>query len=96
MIQARVDDQRRKLKSFLKLALQLKSNKDELKIKELLDHLKLTKRPLPMAKINELKYLDLMASPYNQPLVSMIKDEKKLSEAALPPTTATGKRNAKS
>ena len=28
-----------------------------------------------MSKINELKKLELMASPYNQSLIAMIKDE---------------------
>ena len=28
-----------------------------------------------MSKINELKQLEMMASPYNQSLISMIKDE---------------------
>jgi hypothetical protein len=49
----------------LKLAKQLKTIKDEEIILGLLLIIKETKRPLPMAKINELKKLELMASPYN-------------------------------
>ena len=43
-----------------------------------------TGKPLPMARINELKLLELMTSPYNQSLIAMIKVEldiaKKLKE----------------
>lgn len=41
----------------------------------MLEIIKETKKPLPMSKINELKKLELMASPYNQSLIAMIKDE---------------------
>ena len=34
-----------------------------------------TEKPLPISRINELKYLDLMSSPYNQSLIAMIKVE---------------------
>ena len=34
-----------------------------------------TRRPLPLSKINELKQLELMASPYNQSLIAMIQVE---------------------
>jgi len=34
-----------------------------------------TGKPLPMSRINELKLLELMASPYNQSLIAMIKVE---------------------
>jgi len=34
-----------------------------------------TGKPLPMSRINELKFLELMASPYNQSLIAMIKVE---------------------
>ena len=39
-----------------------------------------TGRPLPMARINELKMLELMASPYNQSLIAMIKVELDISK----------------
>jgi len=41
----------------------------------MLDQLNQTKKPLPMARINELKALEMANSPYNQPLLAMIKDE---------------------
>ena len=44
-------------------------------IRELLEYLNETQKPLPMARINELKMLEMMASPYNQSLISMIKEE---------------------
>lgn len=53
----------------------MKSSKDEKKIKEFLKYLKEHKKPLPYAKINELKSLEIMSSPYNQSLIDMIKDE---------------------
>ena len=65
MIQIRLEDQRRKLKSFLKLAKQVKSMQDEKKIKEFLRYLKEVHKPLPMSKIKELRSLELMSSPYN-------------------------------
>ena len=34
-----------------------------------------TEKPLSISRINELKYLDLMSSPYNQSLIAMIKVE---------------------
>eukprot|EP00347_Sterkiella_histriomuscorum_P012419 403368653 len=71
----RIEEQRRKLKNFLKLAKQLKSTKDEKKIKEFLKYLKTEQKPLPYQKINELKSLEIMSSPYNQSLIDMIKDE---------------------
>ena len=61
----RIEEQRKKLKHFLKLAKQLKSTKDEKKIKEFLKYLKEVQKPLPMSKINELKQLEIMSSPYN-------------------------------
>ena len=38
-----------------------------------------TQKPLPMTRINELKLLELMASPYNQSLIAMIKVELDIS-----------------
>jgi hypothetical protein len=38
-----------------------------------------TGKPLPMSRINELKLLELMASPYNQSLIAMIKVELDIS-----------------
>lgn len=61
----RIEEQKRKLKSFLKLAKQLHSQKDEVKIREMLAIIKQTKKPLPISQINELKQLEIMASPYN-------------------------------
>ena len=41
-MQFRIEEQKRKLKHFLKLARQLKSSRDEKKIKELMHTLKIT------------------------------------------------------
>ena len=60
----------------------------------MLEEIKESKRPLPMAKINELKKLELMASPYNQSLIAMIKDEyDKYNRSGKPPSC---QRSAKS
>jgi hypothetical protein len=64
-IQERLNEQKRKLNHFLKLAQQMKSVADENKINELLEVLTTTKKPLAMSKINELKLLEMMSSPYN-------------------------------
>lgn len=53
----------------------MNSSADEKKINELLQQINNTKKPLPMKKINELKALEMMASPYNQSLINMIKEE---------------------
>ena len=71
----RVEDQRRRLESFLTLARQSKSKKDIAMIKDMIHQLDETKKPLPMSRVNDLKQLELMASPYNQSLISMIKVE---------------------
>ena len=34
-------------------------------------------RPLPLHQINELRMLELMSSPYSQPLMGMIKQSEK-------------------
>ena len=34
-----------------------------------------------MSKINELKQLEMMASPYNQSLISMIKEEQEYNKS---------------
>ena len=72
---SRVDDQRRRLESFLCLAQQAKSKKDISKIQDMIKQIDDSGKPLPMTKINELKLLELMASPYNQSLIAMIKVE---------------------
>ena len=61
----RVEDQRRRLESFLTLARQSKSKKDIAMIKDMIHQLDETKKPLPMSRVNDLKQLELMASPYN-------------------------------
>lgn len=71
----RIEEQKRKLKHFMKLAKQLKSLKDLKKIKDMLLYLKQTQKPLPLSKMNELKMLEIMSSPYNQSLIAMLKDE---------------------
>lgn len=68
------DDQKRKLKKVLDLAKQLNKKKDEVKIKEMLEKVSEQQRPLPMSIINELRKLELMESPYSQPLIGMIKE----------------------
>ena len=72
---SRLEDQRRRLESFLSLAQQAKSKRDILKIQEMIKQIDDTGRPLPMSKINELKTLELMASPYNQSLIAMVQVE---------------------
>ena len=65
-------------------------------ITELIDVIKETKKPLPIAKINELKKLELMASPYNQSLIAMIKDEYenyKRASKAPPPLPQRGSKS---
>ena len=68
------NEQKHKLKKFLQLSKQLQKPKDEKKIKELLQILKETNKPLPVSVIRELKVLEIMNSPYSQPLMGMIKD----------------------
>ena len=82
LLQLRIEEQRRKLKNFLKLARQMKSTQDEKKIKEFLKYLKEVQKPLPLSKIKELRNLELMGSPYNQSLIAMIKDEQELVKGA--------------
>ena len=72
---SRIEDQRRRLESFLCLAQQAKSKKDIVKIQDMIRQIDETGKPLPMSRINELKLLELMASPYNQSLIAMIKVE---------------------
>lgn len=62
---SRLEDQRRRLESFLSLAQQAKSKRDINKIQEMIKQIDETQKPLPMTRINELKLLELMASPYN-------------------------------
>jgi len=64
-LKQRMEDQKRRLESFMTLARQAKSQKDQHKIRELLEELKRTQRPLPISRVNELKLLELMTSPYN-------------------------------
>ena len=51
----RVEDQRRRLESFLTLARQSKSRKDIAMIKDMIHQLDETKKPLPMSRVNDLK-----------------------------------------
>ncbi len=62
---AHFDAQRKRLKHFLKVASEVRAVKDVMKIKELIRELTESKRPLPYLRINELRYLDVMTSPYN-------------------------------
>lgn len=68
------DDQKRKLKKVMELAKQLNKKKDATKIKEMLQQVAESQKPLPMGTINELRKLELMESPYSQPLIGMIKE----------------------
>jgi len=45
------------------------------KIKNLLKELENTKRPISILKFNDLKNLDLMATPYNHSLIALIETE---------------------
>lgn len=76
---SRLEDQRRRLESFLSLAQQAKSKRDIHKIQDMIKQIDETQKPLPMTRINELKLLELMASPYNQSLIAMIKVELDIS-----------------
>ena len=51
----------------------MRKGKDEKKIKELMDTMKVSGKPLPLQLINELRMLEMMSSPYSQPLKGMIK-----------------------
>ena len=75
----RLEDQRRRLESFLSLAQQAKSKRDINKIQDMIKQIDETGKPLPMSRINELRMLELMASPYNQSLIAMIKVELDIS-----------------
>lgn len=69
------EEQRRRLHHFLQVAKQVRANKDVAKIKSLIKELTDSGRALPHARINELRSLDVMTSPYNQTLLSMLKVE---------------------
>jgi hypothetical protein len=68
------NEQKRKLRKFLDLSKQLQKPKDEKKIKDLLSVLQESNKPLPMKYIGELKVLEIMGSPYSQPLMGMIRE----------------------
>ena len=68
-----MEDQTRQLNKFLQLSRQLRKGKDEKKIMDLISSLKDSGRPLPLSAINQLKVLEIMNSPYGQPLQNMIK-----------------------
>ena len=70
-----MQEQMRRLKHFLQVAKQVRAFKDVLKIKELIKELQETNKALPAVRINELRNLDVMTSPYNQTLLSMLKVE---------------------
>lgn len=68
-----MEDQTRQLNKFLQLSRQLRKGKDEKKIMDLISSMKDSGRPLPLSAINQLKVLEIMNSPYGQPLQNMIK-----------------------
>lgn len=70
------EEQRRRLEHFLAVSKQAKFEKDIIKVKAMLKELKKSDKPLSIQRITELKNLDVMSSPYNQTLVSMLKVEK--------------------
>ena len=53
----------------------MRAVKDVMKIKELMRELNEAKRPLPYLRMNELRYLDVMTSPYSQLLIEMLQSE---------------------
>lgn len=57
------------------LARKAYKHQDQAKIKNLLKELESTKRPINITKFNELKNLDLMATPYNHSLIALIETE---------------------
>lgn len=60
-----MEDQRRRLEHFLAVAKMARAFQDIAKIKDLLNELHMIGKPLPYSRINELKALDVMTSPYN-------------------------------
>ena len=70
-----MEEQRRRLEHFLSVAKQVRAFKDVLKIKELIKELADSGKALSAPRINELQELDVMTSPYNQTLLSMLKVE---------------------
>lgn len=60
-----MEEQRRRLEHFLAVSKMARAYKDISKVKELLKELQDSGKPLPFQRINELKSLDVMASPYN-------------------------------
>ena len=72
---AHYEEQRRRLDHFMTVAHQARAKNDIVKIQELINELVSSKKCLPNARINELKYLELMTSPYNQTLISMLRVE---------------------
>ncbi len=72
---AHMEEQRRRLEHFLQVARQARARSDIKKIEELLEELLTSGKSLSHPRINELKHLEVMTSPYNQTLLSMLKLE---------------------
>ena len=72
---AHMEEQRRRLEHFLNVAQQARARTDIKKIEELLAELLSTGRLLSHSRINELKHLEVMTSPYNQTLITMLRVE---------------------
>ena len=68
-----IDEQERQLKKFLQLARQLRKGKDEKKILGIISSMKEQGKPMSLQVINELRMLEIMNSPYSQPLQGMIR-----------------------
>jgi phage-related tail protein len=62
---AHMEEQRRRLEHFLSVAKQARARNDIKKIEELLEELLTSQKSLSHNRINELKHLEVMTSPYN-------------------------------
>lgn len=73
--QRHMEEQRNRLEHFLSVATQVRAMRDVAKIRELLRELHETGKALPLQRMNELRNLQVMTSPYNQTLQTMLKVE---------------------
>lgn len=73
--QRHMEEQRNRLEHFLSVATQVRAMRDAAKIREMLKELHETGQALPLQRMNELRNLQVMTSPYNQTLQTMLKVE---------------------
>ena len=70
-----MEEQRLRLEHFLSVATQVRAMRDVAKVRELLRELHETGKSLPLSRMNELRNLQVMTSPYNQTLLAMLRME---------------------